>query len=359
MLDPEVRERMLAPAPSTGEIAGIAGRIKERCEDFVVDEIGAYPPDGRDDRHLLVRLRKRGLSTPEMLRILSVALMVDPPEIGCAGRKDRQAVTTQWVSVPAAAAAALGKFEHPQIEILEAHPHGQKLRTGHLHGNRFRVVVREPGMDTAVALERVRRKMQAIERSGGLENLYGEQRFGEGGDNLERGLDLLRSRRRMGAGGRFLVSALQSGLFNLYLDLRREQRWLRHVLPGDVLQRTDSGGMFEAEDAAAEQLRLDRGELAITGPIYGSKMRRPEPGTPSALLEEEVLRQASIDGDAFRGHGKRLPGSRRRLQVRVADFSARAAEPVEGLGEGVELRFVLPTGSYATQLLRELQCGPS
>lgn len=358
MFDPAVRAQMLAPEPATRSLPGVGGRVKERCEDFVVDEIAAYPPDGREDRHLLVRVRKRQLSTPEMLKALGVALSVDPAEIGCAGRKDRQAVTTQWISLPARVAAALGDFDHPSIEVLESRPHGQKLRTGHLRGNRFRIVIREPGMPPETALERVREKMGFLERAGGLENLYGEQRFGDDGANLERGAELLRSRRRMGNAGRFLVSALQSGLFNLYVALRREQTGLRQVLPGDVLKKVESGGMFTVEDATLEQSRLDRGELVVTGPIFGSKMRRPEAGSASARLEDEVLHLAGLGPEHFAGHGKRLPGSRRAVQVRVADFSAAEAEPAEGLPAGIELRFTLDAGSYATQLLRELQCGP-
>lgn len=267
-------------------------------------------------------------------------------------------MTTQWISVPAESGPALAGVTITGVEFLEAHPHGQKLRTGHLHGNRFRIVIRDPGMEPETARHRVRDKMMYIERGGGLENLYGEQRFGRDGANLEDGLLALREARRLGPQTKFLVSAAQSGLFNLYLAMRKEQRWLRQLLPGDVVQKQDSGGVFVVEDAAAEQPRLERGELVVCGPIFGAKMRGPTPGSPSALLEEEVLRRAGLASGDFRAFGaKRLPGARRAVQVTVADFRVEEAPAVDGLAAGVELRFSLPAGSYATQLLRELQSG--
>jgi tRNA pseudouridine13 synthase len=358
LLDPDVRSQMLAPEPATASLSGIGGRLKSRPQDFVVDEIPAYPPDGREGRHLLVRLRKTGISTPDLIRNLSHALRINSREVGCAGRKDRQAVTSQWLSVPFECAAAVEALSLEGVEVLEARPHGQKLRTGHLAGNRFRIVIREPGGDLEAARHLVREKVLAIERSGGLENLYGEQRFGPDGENLERGFALLRAGRRPTMADRFLLSAAQAGLFNLYVALRRGQGWLRQALPGDLLQLRDSGGLFTVEDPLAEQPRLSRGELVVTGPIFGAKMKAPPDPSPSALLEQEVLRRSGIEPEHFNAFGKQLPGSRRPVQIPVSDFRVAEVAAEDDLAPGLELRFALPAGSYATQLVRELQCGP-
>ena len=358
MLDSEVRNQMLTPEPATSALSGIGGRIKMRFEDFVVDEVRAYAADGREGRHLMVRVRKRGMSTPDLIRNLAHALRIESRDIGCAGRKDRDAVTTQWLTVPFECSAALEKMDLPDFEVLEARPHGQKLRMGHLHGNRFRIVVREVGMDLESARHLVREKVLSIERSGGLENLYGEQRFGRGGENLERGIEVLHAKRRPTLHDKFLLSAAQSGLFNLYVALRRGQGWLRQALPGDLLQRRESGGLFAVEDPAAEQPRLNRGELVVTGPIFGAKMRAPVDPSPSALLEHEALRRAGLSVDLFAAFGKHLPGTRRPVQVQVGDFSVSEVAESEELPGGLELRFQLPAGSYATQLIRELQASP-
>lgn len=356
-LDPAIRARMLAPRAATAELPGIGGRLRARCEDFVVDEIAAYPPDGRCDRHLMVRVQKRGLST--MAAAKEIARVCDVPlrEMGIAGRKDTVALTRQWMSIPFEAAQALLRMRHPSIEVLEVHAHGQKLRTGHLRGNRFEIVVRDLAVDFDEAMRRAQAKLEALRVQGGIENLYGPQRFGRGGANLDRGLQVLGGR-RLEHRLVFVASAAQAGLFNLYVALRRENGWLREVLPGDVLRKRDTGGLFYVDDVAVERARFDRGEVEITGPIHGTKMRRPPESTAAALLEDEVLERTGLSHERLRVHGKRLPGSRRALQIDLGPIVCERAEDEEGLGVGLRLCFDLPAGSFATQLTRELQIGP-
>ena len=356
-LDASTRAAMLAPQAATAQLPGIGGRLRQRHEDFLVDEIAAYPADGREQRHLLVRFEKRGLPTMAAVKEIAQACGIGLREVGVAGRKDAVAVTRQWISLPADVAPALDRFAHPAIVILDARPHGQKLRTGHLHGNRFEIVVRDLAVPVDEALQRVGAKLRLLGEQGGLENLYGPQRFGAGGANLERGLNLLAAG-RLDRRDSFVASAAQSGLFNLYVGLRRERGWLRALLPGDLLRKRASGGLFYVDDVGTEQARLDRGEVELTGPIHGAKMRRPPEQTASALLEEEVLRRAGLDLEQLRVHGKRLPGSRRVVQLDLGAVEVDEAAAEAQLGAGLRLRFVLPSGSFATQLTRELQVGP-
>lgn len=348
---------MLAPAPATAHLQGIGGRLRARHEDFVVDEIAAYAANGEPGRHLLVHLEKRGLSTMGAVKELALRCDVPPREVGVAGRKDTAAVTRQWVSVPVEAAAALESFDHPALRILDVQLHGQKLRTGHLHGNRFEIVVRDLAVPIGAALERAHAKLAALRASGGLENLYGPQRFGFAGANLDRGLNLLASG-RLDRRNTFVASAGQAGLFNLYVALRRERGCLRRLLPGDLLRKRETGGLFYVTELEVEQARFERGETELTGPIHGAKTRRPPEGTASAALEEEVLQRAGLGIAQLKVHGKRLPGSRRVVQLALDRIEVAAAPAVGDLGEGLLLRFTLPPGSFATQLTRELQVGP-
>ena len=68
-------------------------------EDFRVDEIPLYPVASHGD-HTFVRVEKRLRTTDEVARDLARAAGVSPRDVGYAGRKDRRAVTTQWLSVP-------------------------------------------------------------------------------------------------------------------------------------------------------------------------------------------------------------------------------------------------------------------
>ncbi|MEX1368819.1 MAG: tRNA pseudouridine(13) synthase TruD [Nannocystaceae bacterium] len=354
-MDEAWRARILEPELQTPHLPGTGGRIRRRPEDFRVDEIAAYPTDGRADAHLFVRVTKQGLSSEEAATLLAQGLDLDRREVGMAGRKDRVAVTTQWMSVPASAARALAAFEHPDLELSEPLPHGNKLRTGHLRGNRFTLVIRELAVPPTEAAARAQAILDALAHDGGLANLYGPQRFGRGGHQLDRGLEALQ-RGRSGRRGNLVVGAGQSALFNLYALLRRDRGQWRQVLAGDLLHKRD-GGMFECTEPEVDQARLDAGQLDITGPIFGARMRGPSPGTPSAQLELEVLERAGVSPTALRSLGRKAAGTRRRL---TAEVDAEAPVPGPdvpelGLGPGLVLSFSLPAGSYATQLCREIQ----
>jgi tRNA pseudouridine13 synthase len=256
--------------------------------------------------------------------------------------------------LPASAAPALATFTHPDLELGPPHPHSHKLRMGHLRANRFRIVVRDVDLEHARA--RIDAKLARLHAEGGVPNTFGPQRFGHAGISLDRGLAALR-RGKGGARGNMVVAAGQAGLFNLYTVLRRRQGSWRRVLLGDVLQKTDTGGLFECSDTAVDQARLDAGELVITGPMFGSRMRGATPSTPSAALEAEVLVTAGIEGSALGALGRAARGTRRSLTMRMDGFEVGMARAEDNLSAGVCIAFALPAGGFATTVCAELQ-GP-
>jgi tRNA pseudouridine13 synthase len=215
------------------------------------------------------------------------------------------------------------------------------LRTGHLRGNRFRILIRGAQGDAEQILARL--------REHGMPNFYGPQRFGRDGETGHLGMALLR-RERAGVRNPFLkklaLSAAQSLLFNDYLARRLGDGLMRTVLTGDVLAKYPAGGMFVARDLTAEQPRLDAREVVPAGPMLGRKLF-PVEGV-AAEREAAVLADAQLTPESFAGFGKLLAGARRHNLVYVDDLSA-AAE-----AEGLRLTFTLPAGSYATVLLREV-----
>src|SRR5262249_42863729 len=131
----------LAPPPLlTADLPGIGGRIKTVPEDFEVEEGPAYQPSGSGD-FLYLWIEKRGLGAQFFARQVAQRLGIPAGEVGTAGLKDRHAVTRQMVSVPAAAEQRLAQLEDDGIRVLRVSRHGNKLRPGHLHGNRFRILV--------------------------------------------------------------------------------------------------------------------------------------------------------------------------------------------------------------------------
>lgn len=353
---PEFQARLLDPPLQTADLPGIGGRIRLCPEDFTVREIPAYGPDGRVGAHLLLTMHKRGLGSEDAIVEISRQTGIPRPEIGLAGLKDKDAVTEQWISVPFAAGARLAEFSHPAITLGTAHPHGNKLRRGHLHGNHFNIVVRELAVSGEEAAERIIAKRSRLAELGGLANLYGNQRLGDSGSNLRRGLEALAAGARRGRAD-FLLSAGQSALFNLYLLERRARGLMRTILAGDILKKSATGGLFECREPETDQARLDSGELGITGPMFGSKMRAPSPGTAADALEREILELAGISSSALKAFGNKVEGTRRPLQLPLVDLELALVPATDALPPGLGLQFSLPAGSYATVLLQELQ-GP-
>ncbi|MCY2968648.1 MAG: tRNA pseudouridine(13) synthase TruD [Planctomycetota bacterium] len=333
-----------------GDLPGIGGRIRQSPEDFVVEEIPAYRPEGVGE-FLYLWIEKRGLSAEQLMSHVARLLRISLQDVGMAGLKDRHAATRQYISVPFKCEPRLKDLDHPQITVLEVGRHKNKLRPGHLRGNRFTIVVRDvvdDALDRAVAIAgRI--------RTFGMPNYFGEQRFGRDNETLVLGLDLLRGtktpadipRVRRKFLLRLALSAVQSALFNRSLSNRINSGQLFQVELGDVMQVVASGGPFVVEDVAREQPRFSAQEIVIAGPMFGPKMK-PSAGSVKEQ-EESLLTEAGLSRDDFTKYPLLTSGTRRAFLVWPDDLTVNSVS-----GGGVEVAFGLPSGSYATVLLREM-----
>lgn len=358
-------EARYGPAPSmssqqprlpyyTSDVPGIGGRLRATLDDFQVEEIPAYMPCGQGD-HVYLWIEKRQMTTAVLVASIAKALDIRESDIGVAGMKDKFAVTRQMLSLPppitpekALALRVEGALIH------SATRHGNKLKTGHLRGNRFLLRVREMDVDPTEALTRCNSILAALAQSPGAPNWYGAQRFGRDEQNARIGKELVTktipigSRSPRGRQRRLYISAYQSQLFNDFLAERMNDDLYAKVIEGDVLQKRDSGGMFVSEDVVAEQSRLDRNELAISGPMFGHHMKQAAAETVASKRELALLEREGIDLQSFSHLGKLANGTRRALSVLLEGAEAMAGD------DWLDLRFSLPSGSYATSIMREV-----
>ena len=325
----------------TGDLPGTGGYIKERPEDFIVAEIPLYQFADAGGFAFLF-LEKTNLSTLDLVNLIRKHLDLEDHEVGLAGWKDKRAITRQWISLPQEKTSEdlLALLADKGIKILEKRRHSNKLRMGHLLGNRFSVLIRQPDSQAENRATSIIQRLQ----THGLPNFYGPQRFGAGGENPQKGLALLLGKYRVSSvrQRKLLTSAYSSLLFNLTLCQRIEQGHFTRLLPGDIAKKHDTGGLFLVTDAAKEQPRADRLEISATGPIWGKKMRRA--GEEAGALEEKILTAQGLTPDVF---GKQ-PGSRRSLRVALREVTIKQEL------EGLRLEFFLPKGSYGTVLLDEI-----
>jgi tRNA pseudouridine13 synthase len=146
---------------------------------------------------------------------------------------------------------------------------------------------------------------------------------------------------------RLALSAVQSALFNRALVERMRDNLVHQVVAGDVMQVTASGGPFVVEDPSIDQPRFEAREIVISGPIFGPKMKQP--AGEIALREDRVLAESGIPREAFDRFSNLTPGTRRPYLIWPEDLKI-SAEP-----DGIRLAFTLPSGCYATIVLREFQ----
>lgn len=337
----------------TPELLGISGRIKQEPAHFVVEELPLYEPQGQG-AHLYICVEREGMTTREVVKALAREFALDQSQIGYAGLKDKEARCTQTFSLTLAdmdEAEALRRVNDTlELKAHWAKRHGNKLKRGHLLGNRFKVLVSGVGKG---ALNCAQAVADALNERG-LPNYFGEQRFGVDGDNAQAGRRAIKG--SGGRGGRdnrqkwlrsLMLNAFQSELFNRWLAERIQRDEFARVLLGDIAKKTDTGGLFEVEDPVAEQPRLDRGEITYTGPIYGHKMRLAS--GEAGQRETEVLEAEEVSQQELKKAG--LKGSRRPARLLPGPITI-TPQSEEGL-EGLWFSFALPKGSYATTLLRE------
>jgi tRNA pseudouridine13 synthase len=322
-------------------------RLIPSSEAFRVVELPAYEPCGSGE-HLYLEIEKRGLTTDGVARALAEACGVPTRSVGWAGRKDRHAVTRQWFSVLGGSEAALTRLPTPPpggaLRVVQVSRHRNKLRLGHLRGNRFEL--RLSGDEALDPLE-----ARLAERcEGGIPNRFGPQRFGVGGSTLA-------TARAWGAGEtprgdrryrHFIASSAQSAIFNAVLDARAAAGLLHRLRAGDLASR-GGGRPFRCEPSELDDLnrRAAPGvlDVAATGPLPGQLRLRPDPA-----IDEEERAWSADTGVCWEWFEKGAPlesrGERRPLVIRFVEPPELAAEP-----GGARLVFALPRGSYATEVL--------
>ena len=166
-------ERELGIQYYASDAEGIGGRLRTTAEDFLVDEIPLAKKQ-TSGPYLICRLTKTNWELQHAVKEIAKRLGISHRRIGWAGTKDRNAVTTQWISLynvkPEQAAAV--HLKDITLEPLVQSNEGLSL--GDLQGNIFDIVIRDPDpedLDT-----RVHSVSEAV--AAGVPNYFGIQRFG-------------------------------------------------------------------------------------------------------------------------------------------------------------------------------------
>jgi tRNA pseudouridine13 synthase len=395
----------------TTEYAGVGGVIKTRVEDFFVEELPLHQSCG-EGTQVYIQIEKREISTMDALGTIAHALGIRRQDIGYAGQKDARAVARQWISIDHVKIEKLQELLIPKVKMLEFARHDKKLKVGQLAGNRFIIRLRKLERPITEA-EKIAKDVLEILGKRGVPNFFGSQRFGNRSDSQHLGLaiikgktdefvDLLLGRpddndlpafsearrlyeRRDYKGAfdkwpysfadqrraiktlietdgnkrkaynvvdkhlkKFFVSAYQSELFNQVLEARMPD--IDKLLTGDMAYKHINGAMFKVEDEALEQPRCEAFEISPTGPLPGGRMAALT--GPAGEIENRILAKTQFEKRDLEQLGNYVRGGRRPLRYQPRNWAVSSG--TDNLGQYLELKFELDSGSYATTLLREI-----
>ncbi len=320
----------------------VTGVIRSTADDFQVDENLGFEPAGKGE-HILLRIRKRHLNTEAVARQLAKLAQVKLMDVGYAGLKDRMASSSQWFSVNLA-----GKPEPDwtalacdNLQFLTVARHDRKLRRGALQNNRFSLIVRDLQGDVSD----IKQRLLCIKQLG-VPNYFGEQRFGHA--NLDHAAAMfegqLRVKDRHQRG--LYLSAARSELFNRVLSHRVTTGHWDRAVAGDVMMLEGTHSIFsimQVDDEIKE--RVLQGDIHPSGPLWGRGELRT--GLDARQIEESVLKECAL---WCRGlEQAELDQQRRSLRLKVQDLKWDFIS-----SRDIQMQFSLPSGSYATMVLREV-----
>jgi len=341
--------------------APINFHFNKNSENFVVHEEPLYP-FAHTGEWLMLKIRKKGLTTDEMIKKISSATGIKARDIGYAGLKDKMGLTTQWISVPRKYRDRIKKLDIKNIKILEEDLHRNKLKIGHLKGNVFFVRLKKVLPTDAKKITNVLKEIATI----GMPNFFGYQRFGKYKNNFEEAKEIIEGEkfvknRRV---EKFLISAYQSKLFNDWLkkrieisnlfelskkelkllgfdeeiiDFAKKQKHPFKLLIGDVMNRYPKGKFFYLEKDESD--RFLNKEITPTGILPGKKVIRAKGFAREIEKEFDEIIPAK--------------GDRRNAWIFPEIIDKKYLKDYAQY----EIKFFLPKGSYATVLIDILANG--
>jgi tRNA pseudouridine13 synthase len=167
-------ERELGMRWYASSTEGIGGRLRTTPSDFLVEEIPLEGKGGTAGPYLICRLTKTNWELQHAVKEIAKRLGISHRRIGWAGTKDRNAITTQWISIYDVTAEQVRGVQLKDIVLEPLRNANEALSLGQLEGNRFALVIRDT--DPSELTGRVDAITGTVRE--GVPNYFGLQRFG-------------------------------------------------------------------------------------------------------------------------------------------------------------------------------------
>lgn len=327
------------------------GQFKSNVSDFIVCETLSFEPEG-EGTHAYLYIEKKDTNTEWLARQLARFVGIETKEIGYAGLKDRNAITSQWFSVK------LEGIDEPDwdllqldgVKIIKKTWHRKKLKRGAIKQNDFEIVLRNVKQTT---IESLTQRLHLVKRYG-VPNYFAQQRFGHDYNNLARAEKWFSGKQKIKkrADRSIILSSARSMVFNHMLSQRLNVVGWNQLIDGEIMMLQGSHSIFPAPEITDEiKERFSEGDIHPTTALWGRGRLSSEHGL--LALEKSIADTLLHWCDGLEKQG--LKQERRALRLFPKDLTMTINEEmVSGILPKLTLSFSLPTGTYATSVLREI-----
>jgi len=292
--------------------------FKQNRYDFIVTEI-PLKEYGDLGNYIILKVKKTFMTTWELLSYISLKLDINEHRIGYAGLKDKNATTTQYISIPLIKGDIKKLLDSKNVEVLEQFKSKSKINIGQLKGNNFKITLHDVKEEHITSIYQVLAKIQ----KHGIPNYFGYQRFGEDYDfnrakAVVYGEEIITNKKVE----HLLISAYQSYFFNAWLSKRVELSKEKKLNKLEILD----GDLF-----------FDKDKKIVSGLLPGRKVKR-------ASLSAREIEEKFDDEFVY------AKGYRREAWVKVSNIKNKYNKQKNEL----VLDFDLPKGSYATVVIENI-----
>ncbi len=312
-------------------------KIKELPEDFYVKELIDFKLKDKGE-YKIYSLNKKNYNTLDAIEIISNRFKLN--EVGYCGNKDKNAVTEQFISIKGNV-----NLENLNIKDISLKFQGyldKRLSLGDNSGNYFKIVVRN--------LEKKYKKV------GFIVNYFDEQRFSE--HNSQVGKMLLQKKFKE------ICQILEIDSKNPIDSLNRINKKLLklylHSYQSYLFNKVVS--IYLSKSKKVKKVKYSLGEFVFVDKFEKLKFPLLSFDTEFGKKDKiylEILKEEGIKLDDFiiRSFPALLDETTHRdVFVKVKDFKTLSYDKDE-LNPGMfkqEISFILPKGSYATILVKEM-----
>lgn len=296
-------------------------------EDFIVEEVIKLKKC--NGGYLYVRVKKRNWNTIDLINLISSKLNIRRKDIGFAGIKDRNAITTQYISINNRSIERMNNLRIKDVELTPLFYGNKPIRMGDLIGNKF-----------IINLGFKAKKIDFIE------NYFGKQRFSK--NNIEVARCILKKNFKKAC------ELINHRDVNNHLSLNKNDfigalKKIDKTLLGLIVGSYQS---YLFNRYVSDYLKSFKDSYSHNGYVFIKKIKRNKGINLLSFdnyddyldyLKEDDLNENDL---IIRSMPDLLfLGNKRKLFVKVSNFKAK----------GNTVEFSLPKGSYATVVISKLE----